>query len=154
MKRKKKCVVCGAWFAPYAWAWKTQKTCSKACRARRLQELCSGWRKRNPDYFKGRYFNTKGWLAKHPNYLRRYRAKCSDYVAADNAKRRERKLRQMYGRADIQNGLLRREIMAIRTLRGADIQNTLRLHIDGLFDVLAGIPRTDIQNRSAFAPLS
>lgn len=154
MKRKKRCVFCGVWFYPYPRAAKTQKTCSKTCRTRRLQELCCRWRKKNPDYFKGRYLNTRRWLAKHPKHLRRYRAKHPAYVAADNRKRRERKLRQEYRRADIQNGLLRREVVAIRTLHVADIQNTLRLHIDGLFDVLAGIPMADIQNRSAIAPLS
>ena len=133
MKQKKQCA-CGAWFTPYPRAWKTQKTCSKTCRARRLQELCCRWRKKNPDYFKGRFPNTKRWLAKRSNYLRRYRTKHPDYVAADNEKRRERRLRQKY--------------------RRADIQNTLRLHIDGIFDVLAGIPRTDIQNRSVIVPLS
>ena len=153
MQRTKRCVSCGAWFYPYPRAAKSQKACSSQCRARRLQELCSRWRKKNPGHFKGRFLNTKRWLAKHPNYLRRYRAKHPAYVAADNRKRRERKLRQKYRRADIQNGLLRREVAAIRTLHGADIQSTLRLHVDGLFDVLAGIPRADIQNGSAIAPL-
>lgn len=152
MPLRKQCA-CGVWFTPYPRAWKTQKTCSKACRSRRLQELCCRWRKKNPGHFKGRFLNTKRWLEKHPNYLRRYRAKHPEYVAADNAKRRERRLRQKYRRADIQNGLLSREIASIRTLRGADIQNTLRLHVDGLFDVLAGIPRADIQNRWALHPL-
>jgi hypothetical protein len=151
MKRKKQCA-CGVWFTPYARAWKTQTTCSKDCRARRVQELCSRWRKRTPAYFKGRYPNTKRWLAKHPNYLRRYRANHPDYVEADNKNRRERRLRRQDLRADIQNGLLRREITAIRTIRGADIQNTLRLHLDGLFDVLAGSPRADIQNKSVPSP--
>lgn len=148
MKPKKRCA-CGVWFAPYPQAWKTQKTCSKACRAQRVQELCCRWRKKNPDYFKGRYLDTKRWLAKRPNYLRRYRAKHPQYVAADNEKRRERKLLRKYRRADIQNGSLRREIALIRTLRGADMQNTWQLRLDGLFDVLAGIPRPDIQNTSA-----
>lgn len=153
MARKKQCCSCGAWFTPYARAWKTQKTCSKACRTQRVQELCARWRAKNPDYFKGRYPDTKRWLAKHPNYLSRYRAENPDYVEADNKNRRRRRLRRNDLRADIQNGLLRREITAIRSLRGADIQNTLRLHLDGLFDVLAGVPRADIQNRFAAFPI-
>lgn len=124
MTRKKQCS-CGAWFAPYPRAWKTQKTCSKACRARRVKELCCRWRASNSGYFKGRYPDTKRWLAKHPNYLRRYRAKYPGYVEADNKHRRERRLRRSHLRADIQNGLLRREIAAIRTFQGADIQNRM-----------------------------
>ena len=151
MKGKKKKCACGVWFTPYPRAWKTQKTCSKICRARRLRELCFRWRKKNPDYFKGRYLNTKRWLAKRPNYLQRYRARHPAYTVTDNAKRRQRRSRQKHHRADIQNGSLRREIAVIRTLRGADIQNTLRLHIDGLFEVLTGVPRADIQNRRVLA---
>ena len=145
MKAQKTCATCGVLFTPYARARQTQKTCSKSCRAKRCKEACYRWRKEYPNYFKGRYPNTKRWLAAHKNYLRRYRARNAEYVAADNSNRGKRKLRSNQIRADIQNGLLRREIAAIRTLKGADIQNTLRLHVDGLFDVLAGVARADIQ---------
>jgi hypothetical protein len=33
------------------------------------------WRKRNPDYFHGRYQNTKAWRQAHPGYQKTWRAK-------------------------------------------------------------------------------
>jgi hypothetical protein len=41
-------------------------------------------------------------------------------------------------RADIQEGLLRRRIMKIRTLKGADIQETLNMKVDGIIGIMSG----------------
>lgn len=145
MKRKKRCIICKDWFRPYSRA-RDPKVCRrKRCRQRRHDQLRRRWRIKNPDYFKGRYANTKLWLQGHPGYLKQYRKLHPDYVAADNRRRRRRRSRREERNADIQERLRRRELGRIRGLRGADIQESLRLRLDGLFDFLAEPPRADIQ---------
>ena len=82
--------------------------------------------------------NVKSWLAKHPGYLRRYRATHPEYVRQDNAARRLRKQKMKRFRADIQDGLLRRRIARIQTFKGADIQETLNLKVDGIIAMMSG----------------
>lgn len=147
MKRKKRCIICKDQFPPYSGK---QKTCrKKRCRQRHHRRLHQRWLNGNPGYFKGRYPNTKRWLQRNPSYLKQYRKHHPDYVAADNHRRRQCRQRQQQRNADIQERSLRREIERIRGLRGADIQESLRLRLDGLFDFLAAPPRADIQESLA-----
>lgn len=140
----KRCVYCRRWFVPDP-RTPHQKTCKrKCCRDKRKREAQERWLADNSGCFEGRYPNTKRWLAKHPGYLKKYRAKHPEYVAADNRARREREKRQRR-RADIQDALPRREIARLRVLEGADIQDTIRRRLDGLLTVLAGAPSADIQ---------
>lgn len=157
MKRQKRCDCCRRCFTPYPRAWKTQTVCRRQrCRRWRAERARDRYREAHPDCFKERYPKTKLWLAEHPGYLRDYRVKHPEYVTKDNRQHRERRLRAKRLRADMQDGLRRREITRIRCLRGADIQDTLRLRLDGVLDLLAGPPGADIQDamaRPAGAPL-
>lgn len=140
----KRCVYCRRWFPPDP-RTPHQKTCKrKRCRLKRKRDAQERWLADNPDCFKELYPNTKRWLAGHPGYLKDYRAKHPEYVAADNRARREREKRQRR-RADIQDALPRREIARLRVLEGADIQDTIRRRLDGLLTVLSGPAPADIQ---------
>ena len=135
----KHCPYCGMAYRPYARAVKTQKSCGKAaCRKKSKREAQKSWLEKNPGCYRGRYVNVKSWLAKHPGYLRRYRAAHPEYVRQDNAVRRLRKQKMKRFRADIQDGLLRRRIARIQTLKGADIQETLNLKVDGIIAAMSG----------------
>lgn len=141
----KRCVYCARWFVPDP-RTPHQKTCKrKRCRLKRKRDAQRRWLDDTPDYFEGRYDNTKSWLEKHPGYQKKYRAEHPEYVAADNRARRERKKRQRR-RADIQDALPRREIARLQVLEGADIQDTIRRRLDGLLTVLASPPLADIQD--------
>ena len=136
---QKHCPYCGEQYTPYIRAVKTQKSCDKdACRKKSKREAQKSWLKDNPGCYRGRYVNVKRWLAEHPGYLRRYRAAHPEYVRQDNAGRRLRKQKMKRFRADIQDGLLRRRIARIQTLKGADIQATLNLKVDGIIAVMSG----------------
>ena len=135
----KHCPYCGMDYRPYVRAVTTQKSCGKAvCRKKSKSEAHKAWLKDNPGCYRGRYVNVKNWLTEHPGYLRRYRAAHPDYVRQDNAGRRLRKRKMKCFRADIQDGLLRRRIARIQSLKGADIQETLNLKVDGIIAMMSG----------------
>ena len=135
----KHCPYCGITYRPYIRAVKTQKSCGKAaCRKKSTSEAHKAWLKDNSGCYRGRYVNVKSWLAEHPGYLRRYRATHPEYIRQDNAARRLRKQKMKRFRADIQDGLLRRRIARIQTLKGADIQETLNLKVDGIIAMMSG----------------
>ena len=150
---KKRCPYCGCWFRPDPRVGDEQKACpKKSCRKKRHDDAHAKWCKDNPDAYQGRYSNVRTWLDQHPGYLGGYRAEHPDYVKADNEKRRERRQREKQRRADIQDERLRREIEFIRVIRGADIQDTIRLKIDGILGFLEStspVGRADIQDSMA-----
>ena len=57
-----------------------------------------------------------------------------------------RRIRAARRNADIQDEIRRRKIEAIRTLRGADIQDVMRRQIDGVLDLMAYPGSADIQD--------
>ena len=136
---QKRCPYCGEHYTPYIRAVKTQKSCGKdACRRKSRSEAQKAWLEDNPGCYRGRYVNVKSWLAAHTGYLRRYRAANPEYVAEDNRARLARWRKHKRFRSDIQDGLLRRRIARIQTLKGADIQETLNLKVDGIIAVMSG----------------
>lgn len=67
---------CGRYFAPDARVGDRQKCCDNAlCRSKRKKESQQSWLEKNPDYFLGRYENTRQWRDKNPNYQKRWRQK-------------------------------------------------------------------------------
>lgn len=148
MKRKR-CLYCDGWYTPDPRTAAFQTACGKkSCRKKRKSEAQKRWISNHPGFFRGpeHGLQQKAWLARHPGYLRNYRAKNPDYVAADNRKRRGRRLRQRRRRADMKDAMLRREIGRIQGLRGADMKDTIRLRLDELLVVLARPPRADMKD--------
>ncbi len=82
MDRKKTCCICQREFLPHRSLKDRQKTCADAfCRKELKRQLDAAWRKKNPDYFKGRYLSTlKVWHQKNPEYKKQYRQKHPEYV--------------------------------------------------------------------------
>jgi hypothetical protein len=78
-KRKlpqQRCPYCGRFFKPDTRTKDWQKSCqSIKCQSKRKKEAQREWLAANPDYFTGRYSNTKQWRQKHPDYQRRWRLK-------------------------------------------------------------------------------
>ncbi len=74
--KQKRCAYCGRYFKPDYRVRKTQKSCqSERCKRKRKKESQSRWLEKNPDYFRGRYENTKRWRKDHPEYQRQWRAR-------------------------------------------------------------------------------
>lgn len=74
--QSKRCIYCGRFFKPDYRVKVKQKSCkSPQCKARRKKESQRRWVKANPEYFKGRYENTRAWRSLHPDYQRQWRAK-------------------------------------------------------------------------------
>lgn len=48
------------------------------CQRKRQQENQRDWVTKNPDYYRGRYENTRLWLESHPGYLKNWRFKRRD----------------------------------------------------------------------------
>ena len=72
----KRCIYCGRFFKPDYRVKARQKNCqSPQCQTKRKKESQRRWVKTNPEYFKGRYENTKSWRRLHPDYQRQWRAK-------------------------------------------------------------------------------
>ena len=148
----KRCAYCHSTYRPDPRTARFQKSCSApACRRKRKQQAQEKFLKENPDYFRGRYGQIKKWLAAHPGYLANYRATHPEHMSKKRLQDRLRRRRIKATCADIQVTMLRRKVRALRTLRGADIQATIRLQLDGLLTVLGEGPRADIQVQSAFS---
>ena len=102
---QKRCPYCGDEFEPKPNVAYIQKCCGKKrCKAKLKVDAQAHWVKENPNHFKGEYPRTRQWLAEHPGYQRRYRAKNPDYVRRDNEERRRRRIRARR-RADIQDAI-------------------------------------------------
>lgn len=135
-----RCPYCGDTFEPRPNVAHIQKCCGKKrCKRKLKADAQAHWLSENPGHFKGEYRRTRLWLAEHPGYQRRYRAKNPDYVRRDNDARRERRIRARR-RADIQDEWPRREIRQIQGVEGADIQDTCRRRLDQLLCILGGSP--------------
>lgn len=90
--KRKRCIYCHQIFTPDPRIKDKQKTCNRQlCQTARKKQTQKRWTKRNPDYFKGRYGNTRDWLKKHPGYLKEYRKSHPEYVKKNS--RRQKKLR-------------------------------------------------------------
>jgi len=78
------CEVCHQQFRPDRRVGDRQRVCDKlSCQKERKRGAQQSWVKRNPDYFKDRYWYVKDWLTRHPDYLKNYRA--SKKMASANA---------------------------------------------------------------------
>ena len=143
---EKRYVYCHLPYRPDPRVATSQKSCSDpVCRRKRKEEAQAKFLKESPGYFRGRYGQIKLWLAAHPGYLVDYRASHPKHMAKKRLQDRLRRRRLKCVRADIQVTMLRRNVQALRGLRGADIQDTMRLQLDGLLDVLGREGRADIQ---------
>jgi hypothetical protein len=73
---KKKCSVCRRMFRPHPKVGERQKICSKTeCQQKRKEQNQDEWKRKNPEYFHGRYSNTYEWRKSNPNYQKEWRAK-------------------------------------------------------------------------------
>ena len=75
MAGERRCQCCGRMFVPDRRVGVRQKTCSTACRKIRKSESNKRFRRRNPDYWLGRYDVVKAWRKQQPGYLREWRRK-------------------------------------------------------------------------------
>ena len=127
--KRKKCAFCGQFFIPDPRVGARQKACyQKKCRRQRKALSQKRWVEENPDYFCGRYENTRAWLEQRPGYLREYRRNHPEYVERNRIKARERKKEQKVGRFDIQDEL-KSQLIDISQVKprkvGLDIQDEL-----------------------------
>ena len=161
MQIKKQCPYCGRKFRPNPRLWDSelkcnrQKSCSrKRCLKKRHDESHGIWlgKEKNKTAYCRRYGNTKRWRVKNPGYQGKWRAENPEKVAKDNRQRKERRRRKERENAEIQDAMLRRKIEGIRGRHGAEIQDTIRLQIVDILDVLQGCPwreRAEIQDSMA-----
>ena len=147
MPSTRPCCYCGRDYRPDPRTAAIQKSCFRAaCRKARHRQAQALYMAANPDVFQGRYPKTRAWLAEHPGYLRRYRAKHPNYVAADDRARVERRRRARRQKSDIQDAMRQRKIEEIRALRGSDMQDTIRRQLDGVLTFLGRPALSDIQD--------
>ena len=108
MPSTKRCSYCGHDYHPDPRTAAIQKSCCRAaCRKTRRRQAQTRYVAANPNVFQDRYPKTQLWLAKHPGYLRRYRAKHPDYVAADDRSSVERRRQARRHKSDIQDAIAR-----------------------------------------------
>ncbi len=68
-EKNKKCRYCRKVFAPDPRVGDRQVSCKATeCRKKRKQMAQRKWRQANPDYFQGRYLETKMWRERNPGY--------------------------------------------------------------------------------------
>ena len=77
------CVSCGRYFVVDARIGERQKCCgSAACQKKRKRMRDKVWRRKNPEYFLGRYEVVKSWRLAHPGYQKRRRCKKAREIQA------------------------------------------------------------------------
>jgi hypothetical protein len=131
MSKTKICKYCGKSFTPDPRVGDRQKCCgSPVCKSERKKEADRNWRKKNPEYFKGRYESyLKPWLEKHPGYLKAYRRR-----------------KKLQAQNDIQDKILLLKIQTVSkksNVLSGDIQDKIHslfskgvLHLDAyLYDI-------------------
>ena len=147
MPSTRQCRYCGRDYVPDPRTAAIQKSCARtSCRKERRRQAQARYLAANPDVFQGLYPKTRAWLKRHPGYLRRYRAHHADYVAQDHRSRVERRRRARRQKSDIQDAMRRREIEEIRTLRGSDMQDTIRRQLERVLTFLGRPALSDIQD--------
>jgi len=68
----KKCLFCGRYFKPDPRVGQNQKACFRDCCKRARKQLAQNdWFRRNPDYFRGRYWYVKQWRQRRKELARR-----------------------------------------------------------------------------------
>jgi hypothetical protein len=75
MAENNHCHCCGKMFVPDRRVGLRQKTCSAACRKVRKSESNKRFRRKNSDYWRGRYDIVKAWRKDHPDYQKTWRRK-------------------------------------------------------------------------------
>lgn len=155
---KKPCVYCAALFSPNPRVGDEQKSCpKKTCRKKRHAAAHARWWKNNPKAYQGRAGETQAWRKKHPKRQREWRGENPEKVAEDNRQHRERRKRNKRRNAEIQDAILRRKIGAVKSIRGAEIQDECRLKIAGILDLFESWPtpyRAEIQDSMASGGVS
>jgi len=73
MAGEKRCLCCGGIFVPDRRVGVRQRTCSAECRKVRKRENNKRFRRKNPDYWLGRYDVVKAWRKDHPDYQKTWR---------------------------------------------------------------------------------
>jgi hypothetical protein len=105
-RRKRRCRFCRQLFDPSPRLGDRQVACSsRECQKARKKANQENWVRRQPEYFKGRYANTKIWLEQHSSYLAEYRRQHPEGVGRDNERRKIRRERAAETRADIQDSI-------------------------------------------------
>lgn len=68
----KKCLFCGRYFKPDPRVGQNQKACFRDCCKRARKQLAQNdWLRRNPDYFRGRYWYVKQWRQRRKELAQR-----------------------------------------------------------------------------------
>lgn len=75
--RGKRCVSCGRYFEPDPRIGGRQKACRRKCQREHKKRRDKAWRRKNPEYFKGRYEYVKAWRLEHSGYQKARRCKKS-----------------------------------------------------------------------------
>ena len=76
-RRKRKCPYCHQWFLPHPQTAYHQKCCSNThCQSSRRIKTQAGWRRRNPDYYRGpeNVRRVREWRQRNPDYKRSRRS--------------------------------------------------------------------------------
>ena len=118
MAGEKLCPYCGRMFVPDPRVGSRQKACSVECGKLRKQENNKAFRRKNRDYWHGRYEEVKAWRARHPEYQKNWR------------KRRRKQIR-LVGLGEIQAEMFAKALDAVeknvRCLR--EIQAECPVHL-------------------------
>ena len=128
--QSKVCPFCQDHFIPDPRIGSRQKACSKlSCQLKRNRKSQSEWLTRNPDYFKGRYFNTRSWLDQHPGYLQAYRqrrrSESRHDIQDESTLIKSMSISEMYDIQDELRDCFNKDLTRIDLLCGRDIQDEL-----------------------------
>lgn len=83
---QKKCTICGRYFSPNPRVGDRQKTCGrKKCRKLHKKEYAARWKAKNPEYFKGRYEETRDCPSRDPEARKQYLSQ--EHVRQKNTER-------------------------------------------------------------------
>lgn len=120
MAGQNRCQCCGRMFVPDRRVGARQKACSAACRKIRKSESNKRFRRKNPDYWFGRYEMVKAWRAAHPDYQRNWRRRQKERRAVFSADEIQAEMFAKALDAVQKNVLVLREIQAEMSFQPID----------------------------------
>ena len=121
MAGEKRCQCCGKMFMPDRRVGVRQKTCSAACRKARKSESNKRFRRKNPDYWLGRYDVVKAFRQENSDYQREWRRRRKEQHLTQSAGEIQAEMFSKALDAVQKNVMVLREIQAEMPFQPTDI---------------------------------
>lgn len=128
----KRCVLCGRFFEVDPRVGERQKCCrARECQKKRKKLQLRAWRRKNQDYFHGRYEYVKAWRQAHPGYQKHRRSRKRREIQTQIPTETPIKSMRIHFRCNLRFGEIQTQILRVTQAGRA-------FWVDGVRDATSG----------------